>query len=716
MQNILIRLLSILLFFPAVAFGDVIASWNFNDQNTTVDVGSGTFAHNFAQEANLSYQSGSTLNALPGTVAGMALTLAAGTNSVNNGKYVEFIVSTKTYKDIKFNFTIKRTTTGFVDDYISVAYDDKPFANWPSHFDPTTSFTLQNFDLSAILEVNAKDTVHFRIFFNAATGGSVRLDNVVVSGNCIPIPPVNPIPFVVVKGFTGKAIQTAIDTAIATGMQMVFFPPGTYLVEYPINIRNRGGLLLRGSGYGTQIRGMFPAGNDPATGIPFEKYPVIDLTGSGGITINSLKVGSNTMSSCGILLARPYDLHSSGGHYIEDVSIEGKFAVAPLCIIASEVNTFMDCGFTNILPPAADPTDGRYTMLIANGNYKNMIATPYGFDAQHPLGDTCGLSTTLQMSFYNCHWARYPIHGSNNGQAVNIMLYSTQSVMGNIHFTGGGMSHSGDDDNYLDPLKGGLASVFVWKEGSPGFIRDLVFRDMRCESGPARNFFYLKGFAPTGVTLENNTMACSEAAVITDGDSALGEGYLANWTIRNVQFIAYGLWNWGSTYIKDGITNYKRPIMNVHYLVASTVDFKNIPVDINRTIDPPTASYNAYNLAAQINRQATNSKIITNNFDAVDLPVHPTVPGMRINTFGLTVEALGDLPKRIAFGQNQQRYGPIFNMDVVNYDPRIAPGQPGGPAVGFAFKNGDTLFAKIGTQVKLFVRTNNQWFASDLNP
>ncbi len=164
---------------------DEIAIWNFNDGNLTVDRSTRTasMTTNF-ESSNVTYFSGSSINARGGDAAGSALALQGGSNTINNGRTLTWLVDTTGYTSIQVSFATQRTSTGFNNNVFQYTLDGG--GNWTtfSSYTPPTSFALQSFNLSAIAGLNNNPQAGFRIIFNGATSdsGNNRLDNLVVEG------------------------------------------------------------------------------------------------------------------------------------------------------------------------------------------------------------------------------------------------------------------------------------------------------------------------------------------------------------------------------------------------------------------------------------------------------------------------------------------------------------------------------------------------------
>ena len=188
------------------ARADEIALWNFNDSDLVVDRGSGTIESNF-NPANITFSSGTSVNAQMGDVAGQALVLAGGTSLQNNGANITLRVSTVGFGSIVVSFATQRTSTGFNSNQFQYSTDGVTFLDFGSPYDPPASFGVQLFDLSSITALNNNALAAFRIVFNGASGatGNNRLDNLLVSGTTQPTAEPVPEPATMLLFGTGLA-------------------------------------------------------------------------------------------------------------------------------------------------------------------------------------------------------------------------------------------------------------------------------------------------------------------------------------------------------------------------------------------------------------------------------------------------------------------------------------------------------------------------------
>ncbi len=185
------------------ACADTIALWNFNDavpgrtgglNEFLVDRGSGTMLSTFAP-SNIGNYGGTLVNSRDGDAAGQALNLAG---SANNGQSLTWMAGTAGFESIIVSFAIQRSGTGFnADQFLYTADSGASWFSIVPHFSPGPSFAAQVFDLSGIDQLDNNPGAGFRIVFGGATSstGNNRIDNLVVSGNPVSIPPdTTPVP------------------------------------------------------------------------------------------------------------------------------------------------------------------------------------------------------------------------------------------------------------------------------------------------------------------------------------------------------------------------------------------------------------------------------------------------------------------------------------------------------------------------------------------
>jgi hypothetical protein len=201
---------------PAQADVEVIAYWNQNSNDLpgggfgftpdsfpqAADVGSGSLTvggsdiigeiitNNNGDNVYRWVQSfaGTTLNALPDVPNGGSIAIQGGTDTGNNGAWVQFEINTLGYRDVVMSFATQGTSTGFNNNQLSYSVDGATFTNFGEAYTPASSFALQTFDFGSLLDEQASALV--RITFNGATNlnGNNRLDNILFTATAVPEP------------------------------------------------------------------------------------------------------------------------------------------------------------------------------------------------------------------------------------------------------------------------------------------------------------------------------------------------------------------------------------------------------------------------------------------------------------------------------------------------------------------------------------------------
>lgn len=195
------------------ATGDTIAYWAQND-NDLPGGGFGFMEGDFPQAADVGsgflsvgggdllstdedgvfdwVQSfaGTSLNALDGFGSGGSIAIQGGTDTVNNGSWLQFEVSTSGYENVTLSYAARGTSTGFDSNQISYSTDGENFTDFGDAVDPRdgSSWTLFEFDFDG--GIDNLDTVYVRLTLDGATGttGNNRFDNILFSGAALPAP------------------------------------------------------------------------------------------------------------------------------------------------------------------------------------------------------------------------------------------------------------------------------------------------------------------------------------------------------------------------------------------------------------------------------------------------------------------------------------------------------------------------------------------------
>lgn len=175
----------------AAMLPSVVAGWNMNaidpaagDGTIGASIGNGWCDHR-AFGTGASALLGTTLGALEGDAAGESLSLAGSTH---NGSALVFAFDTTGYRDLSLSFAVRRSSTGFAQSRIEYWTG----FTWSAvdFFDASTSgWEVRTVDLSkyAGLE-DGGASLRFVVDGATSGSGSIRFDNVVVSGSMVPAP------------------------------------------------------------------------------------------------------------------------------------------------------------------------------------------------------------------------------------------------------------------------------------------------------------------------------------------------------------------------------------------------------------------------------------------------------------------------------------------------------------------------------------------------
>lgn len=190
---------------PAVK-ADEIAVWNFNNSNLLVSRGQGTLTLT-SNPADITFGSGTTVNASMGDPAGMALALLGGANLQNNGMILELHVSTVGFDNIAVSWAWQRSDTGFNNPIQQESVDGVNFQGF-SFAAPQTNFFGSNhssFAPGSPLSNNALFAIRITLSGATSPDGTLRFDNLVVSGTKIVPEPTTML--LLVGGLAGVAAE-----------------------------------------------------------------------------------------------------------------------------------------------------------------------------------------------------------------------------------------------------------------------------------------------------------------------------------------------------------------------------------------------------------------------------------------------------------------------------------------------------------------------------
>ncbi|MCC5881003.1 MAG: ExeM/NucH family extracellular endonuclease [Idiomarina sp.] len=145
---------------------------NFNDE---VQNGAYRFIQSFA---------GSTSNALPGFGSGGSLSPQGGAGNSNNGMSIVMEVETTDLQDIQVSWAQRGTGTGFNSREFAWSVDGSNYTVVETDTGALgSSWSVQEYDLSAVSALNDQPNVYFRITLDGASNqnGNNRFDNLLVS-------------------------------------------------------------------------------------------------------------------------------------------------------------------------------------------------------------------------------------------------------------------------------------------------------------------------------------------------------------------------------------------------------------------------------------------------------------------------------------------------------------------------------------------------------
>lgn len=175
---------------------ELIAYWNFNTYDgdahaVTADYGSGHLQIDPTWDSSdLENYTGTIKNAQFGDPGGTSLSLV---DETNNGRWIDWHVSTSGYEGIIMQYATRTTSTGFHDNAISWSIDNGvSFTEYQTEDGGDALWPVKRFNLTAYTELNNQSEVIFRFTMSDASSGNgnTRIDNMTFDGAVIPAPPV----------------------------------------------------------------------------------------------------------------------------------------------------------------------------------------------------------------------------------------------------------------------------------------------------------------------------------------------------------------------------------------------------------------------------------------------------------------------------------------------------------------------------------------------
>jgi len=176
---------SLLGFAPPQATADLATYFNFNDA-TPLQSDAGQSVSIGGTAPAVASSPGTSQNALFGDPAGNDITLFVGLNGANNGKTLEFGVSTIGLSDLSLSYATESSAEGFSSQTLSYSVNSGPFTVFGAVTPPTTGFAVRSFDLSPVNSIENQASVTFRLTFAGASTTNFfennRFDNIQLVG------------------------------------------------------------------------------------------------------------------------------------------------------------------------------------------------------------------------------------------------------------------------------------------------------------------------------------------------------------------------------------------------------------------------------------------------------------------------------------------------------------------------------------------------------
>jgi hypothetical protein len=129
---------------------------------------------------------GSTINVEGDDPAGGSISIQGGTDSGNNGSYIQFLISMENHQDLGISYATRGTASGFDTQTWSWSTNGTDFTDFAT-VDETnvTSFFLV--EANGPAQLNGVATAYLRVTFDGATtsNGNNRLDNIKFTGSTL---------------------------------------------------------------------------------------------------------------------------------------------------------------------------------------------------------------------------------------------------------------------------------------------------------------------------------------------------------------------------------------------------------------------------------------------------------------------------------------------------------------------------------------------------
>ena len=289
-------------------------------------------------------------------------------------------------------------------------------------------------------------------------------------------------------------LNAAFDALRAHGGTL-YIPNGTYTVTETLNLSGLGyakGIRIYGDGRGTVIVG------------DTHGKPVIDMTGTGMITMEQLRITGKS-ADVGILNGRAGGA-SAGCCHFSFLFIDGSFSVACVYNIGSEVNRYFNCMFWN----------------TAKGGHGYIFTYRNHFSVESPYQQLDETACNTDLAFYGCFWGVY------GGTGTEVNLYMLGPVTADVSLYGGDMSNK----------EGGRAAILM--DGRGTNLHCVRILGMCFETGGARHCIEAVDGTISDVQIRDNKIWSKEESIFVSG-----EGRREHWTITDNVMESWGETDWG---------------------------------------------------------------------------------------------------------------------------------------------------------------------------
>src|SRR5215212_4445193 len=159
--------------------GTTIAQWTFEGDVITPSVGTGTF----------NVGSGLPTATFAGSASNRAVSFSSWPSSLDSTAYIELVVPTSGRNSIGITVDYRSTSTAPTTLELHYSTDGVNFTifNSPSTLIRDATFHSLSFNLGTITGLDDNANVAFRLYGYGATtaGGTLRLDNITLTGNCL---------------------------------------------------------------------------------------------------------------------------------------------------------------------------------------------------------------------------------------------------------------------------------------------------------------------------------------------------------------------------------------------------------------------------------------------------------------------------------------------------------------------------------------------------